>query len=110
MRASDLLNMNFKLLVWTKLQLTFDSKLYFLNDNNDTLPFKHYLTLEDAFMNQILLEDEWEGSGDTFSQSSDNTLPDVDTISEDNFVVPDQGYKQWKYSHREISTNLAGSS
>ena len=61
-------------------------------------------------MNQILSEDEWERSGDTFLQSSDNILPDVDIMPEDNFVVRDQGYRQRKYSNKELTTNLAGSS
>ena len=47
-------------------------------------------------MNQILLEDEWEGSGDIISQSSDNVLPDLDIMPEDNFVVAEQGCRQWK--------------
>ena len=45
-----------------------------------------------------------------FSQSSDNILPEVDIIPEDNFVVHDQGYRQRKYSRKELNTNLAGSS
>ena len=61
-------------------------------------------------MNQILLEVEWEGSGDIISQSSDNVLPAVDIMPEENFLVPDQGYRHWKYSHKEINTSLAGSS
>ena len=72
----------------------FDSKRILLNDNFATLPCKYYLTPEDAFMNQILLEDEWEGSGDIIPQSSGSVLPDVDIMPEDNFLVPDQGYRQ----------------
>ena len=31
-------------------------------------------------------------------------------MPEDNFVVPDQGYIQLTYSHKDLNTNLAGSS
>ena len=81
----------------------FDSKRFLFNGNIATVPFKPYLTLEDVFVNQIFLEDELERR----SQSSNKFLPDVDIIREVIFVVPDQGYRQWKNSHKELNPNLA---
>ena len=50
------------------------------------------------------------GAGTFCRQSSDNILPDVDIMPEDNFLVLDQGYRQRNVSHKELNTNLAGSS
>ena len=48
------------------------------------------------------------GGEDMFSQSSDNILPDVDIVPEDKLAVPDQGYIQRTYSHKDLNTNVAG--
>ena len=87
----------------------FDSKRFLLTEHFVTLHFKHYLTFEATFINQILLEDEWERSGVIILQNSDHILPDVDLMPEEFFVIPDQGYRQRKYSHKELNKNLAGS-
>ena len=59
-----------------KLALTaLDTKRFLLGDLVTCLPFGHFLTREDEFNNQILLDD-WEGSLENNPCSSSNTIFD----------------------------------
>ena len=103
-----------------KLALTaLDTKRFLLGDLFTCLPFGHFLTREDEFNNQILLDD-WDGSlKNNLCSSSNSIFDNFNTqpisreinINDSDRSPPDPGlYNRRKYNKKELREDLSGSS
>ena len=96
-----------------------DRKRFLLGDLVTCLPFGHFLTSEDEFNNQILLDD-WDGSLENNPCFSSNTIFDnfntqpiqrEININDSDWSPPDPGlYIRRKNTKKELREELAGSS
>ena len=82
-----------------KLTLSsFDSKRFLLFDGMSTVPFGHKAAEENAFPEDIYMDNEWANS----YNETDNSSPD--------FQLPDWGFLHRPYSETELQEEEASSS